>query len=258
SSNLSDVQVAFANTWFDGVLPSGLQVGGYTGSGVGLSTGGDAVNLFDTANNRRANVSFGSSPSAAPFGSFDNTEGLDLVTITQLSEIGVNGAFAAANSQNEVGSPGRLARSFNGAYNAWAVDYPEVDLNDTNARVNGNSLSNLMLFAFGLDPELNNSGANLIIEGGVLSQRGEEVLEVLPSPVGTEFAVQFLRRINPEQLGLTYVVQFSHDMESWTSSNAEPVVLATDGEVEAVSVPYPFFTPNGRKARFARIVVILN
>ncbi|MGE9295293.1 MAG: SdiA-regulated domain-containing protein, partial [Puniceicoccales bacterium] len=71
SSNLSDVQVAFANTWFDGVLPSGLQVGGYTGSGVGLSTGGDAVNLFDTANNRQANVSFGSSPSAAPFGSFD-------------------------------------------------------------------------------------------------------------------------------------------------------------------------------------------
>ena len=31
---------AFVNTWFGGVLPAGLQIGTYTGSGIGLSTSG--------------------------------------------------------------------------------------------------------------------------------------------------------------------------------------------------------------------------
>ena len=51
-------------------------IGHYGGSGVGLSTGGDAVNLFDANGNRVTGIAFGASPSAAPFASFDNTAGV--------------------------------------------------------------------------------------------------------------------------------------------------------------------------------------
>ena len=86
--------------------PTALQVGTYSGSGVGLSTGGDAVNLFDAANVRQAKVTFGASPPVAPFGTFDNTALDDNTAITLQSAVGTNGAFAAANSAVEVGSPG--------------------------------------------------------------------------------------------------------------------------------------------------------
>ncbi|WP_309386003.1 lamin tail domain-containing protein [Cerasicoccus frondis] len=258
STNLSDAQTAFADVWFDGSLPSGLQIGGYSGSGVGLSTGGDAVNLYDTANVRRANVSFGQSPNAAPYGTFDNSDGLDVVIVTQLSVVGVNGAFLAANDSNEIGSPGTISRSFNGAYNAWTADFPGIDLTDTAGTVNGNSMPNLMLFAFGLDPSVNNSGADLILDGTTLTQRGAQIVDIEATASGTDYEMWFVRRRDAASLGLTYIVQFSYDMSSWSSSTATPTVLAIDGEVEAVSVPYPFFTPDGRKARFARIVIIQN
>ena len=39
---------AFKSVWFGGAAPAGLQIGTYTGAGVGLSTTADAVNLFDS------------------------------------------------------------------------------------------------------------------------------------------------------------------------------------------------------------------
>jgi phosphodiesterase/alkaline phosphatase D-like protein/uncharacterized protein YjiK/2',3'-cyclic-nucleotide 2'-phosphodiesterase (5'-nucleotidase family) len=97
---------AFRSNWFGASPPAALQVGAYTGSGIGLATGGDAVNLYDTNDVRRVNVSFGVSPSSAPFTSFDNAAAVNVAAITQFSAIGVNGAFVAANSLIEVGSPG--------------------------------------------------------------------------------------------------------------------------------------------------------
>jgi len=37
---------SFLSTWFGSHVPTGLQIGNYTGSGVGLSTSGDAVNIY--------------------------------------------------------------------------------------------------------------------------------------------------------------------------------------------------------------------
>jgi uncharacterized protein YjiK/2',3'-cyclic-nucleotide 2'-phosphodiesterase (5'-nucleotidase family) len=99
---------AFRSNWFGANPPAGLQVGTYSGSGIGLSSGGDAVNLFDPANVRQAKVTFGASPTAAPFGTFDNSGVTDNAAITLSSAAGVNGAFTAANSSIEVGSPGVL------------------------------------------------------------------------------------------------------------------------------------------------------
>ena len=83
-------------------LPSNLTLGFYGGAGVGLSAGGDGVNLFDSTGTKMASVSFGASTLGQ---TFDNAAGLNNATLTQISAVGVNGAFTSANGI-EVGSPG--------------------------------------------------------------------------------------------------------------------------------------------------------
>jgi hypothetical protein len=98
---------SFVPTWFGAAAPAGLQIGRYSGSGIGLSTGGDALNLFTASGTLVTRVDFGSSPAAAPFASFDNGAGLSGVTLSTLSVVGVNGAFLAA-AGGEIGSPGTV------------------------------------------------------------------------------------------------------------------------------------------------------
>lgn len=89
----------FVTAWFPGGAPPGFLIGFYSGSGVGLASGGDAVNIFDAGGATLAGVTFG----AATLGTtFDNAAGLS-GAISQLSSVGVNGAFAA---NGEIGSPG--------------------------------------------------------------------------------------------------------------------------------------------------------
>jgi hypothetical protein len=104
-------KTAFSAIWFPGGAPSGLQVGTYTGSG-GLSTGGDRVNIFDAAGVQQARVSFGTSPSASPFGTFDNTAGLNDASIITLSQAAVNSAFQVSDTPVLlIGSPGTATLS---------------------------------------------------------------------------------------------------------------------------------------------------
>jgi hypothetical protein len=112
SSTPATTIAAFNSVWFGGNAPAGLQIGTYTGSGVGLGTAGDAVNIFNAENVPQANVSFGASPVASPFATFDNAAGTT-GTISQLSVVGVNGAFqvndtVSGNSIAMIGSPGSI------------------------------------------------------------------------------------------------------------------------------------------------------
>ncbi|WP_017655606.1 SdiA-regulated domain-containing protein [Fortiea contorta] len=100
---------AFKSAWFGNNVPSGFTIGTYSGAGIGLSTGGDEVNLFDAAGNRITGVSFGTSTTGF---TFDNKAGLGsatlpLPTISTLSVAGVNGAFLASDGI-ETGSPGKI------------------------------------------------------------------------------------------------------------------------------------------------------
>ncbi|WP_428503267.1 lamin tail domain-containing protein [Roseateles sp.] len=103
-----DVSASFLSTWFGANAPVGLQIGLYKGAGVGLSTGGDAVNIFNASGVLQARVAFGASGTTAPLQTFDNAAGLNNSTISQLSAVGVNGAFLSADGQ-EIGSPGLIA-----------------------------------------------------------------------------------------------------------------------------------------------------
>lgn len=97
----------FVATWFGGSAPAGLQIGRYSGAGIGLGTGGDALNLYTAAGTLVTRVDFGASPAAAPYASFDNAVGASGLTLTALSAVGVNGAFVAA-AGGEIGSPGSV------------------------------------------------------------------------------------------------------------------------------------------------------
>ena len=59
ATNAATIIANFKSAWFGNNPPANLQVGSYTGSGIGLSSSGDAVNIFDANGNLKANVTFG-------------------------------------------------------------------------------------------------------------------------------------------------------------------------------------------------------
>ena len=111
TNDLPGKTATFLSTWFGANPPAGLRIGSYSGSGVGLSTTSDAVNLYDPSDVRQANVFFAASPTGPTFPTFDNAAGLDNAAISLLSAFGVNGGFIALNDGKEIGSPGTITRT---------------------------------------------------------------------------------------------------------------------------------------------------
>jgi 2',3'-cyclic-nucleotide 2'-phosphodiesterase (5'-nucleotidase family) len=102
----------FLTNWFGTKPPAGLQIGTYSGVGAGLSTAGDAVNIYNAAGTLQTNLVFGASPTASPFATFDNTALLNNATTATLSAVGTNGAFSITNSRaTEIGSPGTIKQA---------------------------------------------------------------------------------------------------------------------------------------------------
>ena len=93
---------AFKAFWFGSNVPEGFAIGFYSGSGIGLSTDGDAVNLFDAVGSRVRGVTFGTSVTNFTFDNAAGPEG----AISALSAAGENGASTVAGA---TGSPGRIA-----------------------------------------------------------------------------------------------------------------------------------------------------
>jgi len=94
----------FETAWFGSSVPAGFTIGNYGGSGVGLSQTSDAVNIFDSTGTAVTGVAFG----ATTLGNtLDNEAGLS-GTISQTSQVGVDGAFLSASGK-EVGSPGDVS-----------------------------------------------------------------------------------------------------------------------------------------------------
>ena len=103
SSN-GNANALFRELWFGSSTYAGVVIGNYSGSGIGLSTDGDAVNLYNAGGVLQARVTFGASDTLAPFQTFDNSAGLNNVALSALSVVGTNGAFLAGNGF-EIGSP---------------------------------------------------------------------------------------------------------------------------------------------------------
>ena len=114
-ANFNTNKTAFGNAWFGGTLPSSLQIGSYTASGVSLAAGGDGVGLFDNASTPvlQAYISFGATTTTG--GTVDNAAGINDTTggassnVTARSIVGTNGGFLS--SGNQIGSPGSIANA---------------------------------------------------------------------------------------------------------------------------------------------------
>lgn len=94
----------FIAAWFGASAPAGLKIGNYGGSGVGLSSSGDAVNIFSAASTLVTRIDFGASSVGR---SFDNAGGLDNALVIGLGAAGVNGA-ALSFDGSATGSPGSI------------------------------------------------------------------------------------------------------------------------------------------------------
>lgn len=95
------LDAVFKTAWFGANSPAGLVIGNYGGGGVSLSQTADAVNIFDGSGAVITRVDFNASTIGK---TFDNAAGLNNTVISQLSAVGVNGAFLSANGI-ETGSP---------------------------------------------------------------------------------------------------------------------------------------------------------
>ncbi len=126
---------------------------------------------------------------------------------------------------------------------------------DTSTGTDSDGLSNFLEFAFGLNPNANDAGVvEADIPNGLLTKRGQPTNWFQTTSNGTDFRVVFLRRKDYLNDGLNYTPQFSGDLITWTNSTAVPTVIATDGDMELVTIKYPLFAA-GRKARYFRVAV---
>lgn len=116
----------FRATW---KLPTSLKVGSYGGSGVGLSSGGDAVVLFNSAGVEQHRVTFLAATSGRSF-AWDYTSAGVLLTATNgvLSTNGVNGASASTGATPDAGSPCVFNRTDVPFPSVVTVDFQGVNL----------------------------------------------------------------------------------------------------------------------------------
>jgi VCBS repeat-containing protein len=94
--------------------------------------------------------------------------------------------------------------------------------------------TNLEEFAFGMSP-LAGLGSDLEFNGTNLSRRGAPIARLQS---GQPQAI-FCRRADWQAAALTYTVLFSANLIHKVPSATIPTVLATDGEIEVVAIPYP-------------------
>lgn len=137
---------------------------------------------------------------------------------------------------------------------AWAAQY---GLSGTGAlpgaNPSGDGIANLLKYAFGLDPNVGQSGSGRFLTPGT----GTSGLpDVRPDGHGSEarLQVEFLRRKGSP--GIRYAVQFAGDLslQSWQEATATPVVTSIDAEWERVVVQDTLTLSQGRR-RFARVEV---
>ncbi|MGJ8653865.1 MAG: carbohydrate-binding protein [Opitutaceae bacterium] len=119
------------------------------------------------------------------------------------------------------------------------------------------SLVNLLEFAFGTDPNVNDAVALTVNEVGGTFTLGTPVVDIDFSPLSVQ--ARFIRRVDHASSGITYTAQFSNELSTWEDVDGSTAVqingvLESNG-YEAVELSYPTFLSTGRKARFFRVQI---
>lgn len=109
-------------------------------------------------------------------------------------------------------------------------------------------------FAFGMIGAGASASQPMLMAGGNLVQPGLPSIGMVTDTGGDKrLRVQFVRRLNAAQEGLTYKVQFSDDLKSWEDATEPVQWLGSNSSYEAVQVSDTVTTAAPR--RFARVLV---
>ena len=141
-------------------------------------------------------------------------------------------------------------------FDVWMSGYPSITGAGRllSADPDHDGRINLLEYAFGTHPAVA-AGGLLTFAGGVVSAHGQPFAS---TNNGVDFQAVFGRRKDYVAAGLTYTVQFSAGLDQWVDSSDVPTVLASDAEIDAVSVPYPLTIPTASgaaKPLFFRVFV---
>ena len=106
----------------------------------------------------------------------------------------------------------------------------------------GDSVINLFEFGFGTDPNVTASGPTALVYTGTFA--GSGTVTAAGKPIfraeGSDLRALFIRRADFATANLTYTVEFGpNDLSTWVASGVTPTLLATNGSLEIVSVPFP-------------------
>ena len=175
TADLAGKSALFLSTWFGENVPAGIKIGSYTGSGLGLSTGGDAVNLFNSSGVLQANVAFGASPTG-PYATFNNAAGLNNATITTLSVVGVNGANTAVNDTAEIGSPGTVGKLFISEVAPWSSSSANSPVGADWFEVTNTTSSAIDITGWKMDDASGSFAASVALSGITSIAAGESVI----------------------------------------------------------------------------------
>ena len=142
-----------------------------------------------------------------------------------------------------------------GLPDTWQVQFFGDNGSQGGPTADGDSdgLNNLQEYAFGMNPSQGTATA-LAWNGSTLESAGTPIAFASGTGGSFTFRAVFARRVDYLAAHLGYTVEFSGDLVTWKASTSNPTVLAADSQLQAVSVPYPFFV-NGKKARFFRVKV---
>ncbi|HEY2572792.1 MAG TPA: cadherin-like beta sandwich domain-containing protein, partial [Verrucomicrobiaceae bacterium] len=143
----------------------------------------------------------------------------------------------------------------NTLYQDWTGGYGMSGINaNADADYDGDGLRNLLEWGFGTDPTSDTLGM-VSISGATVTSHGSPAVWVVPhGGGGADYFAMFGRRKNAAAAGLTYTVEFSADLSFWAASADTPTVLASDAEIDVVTVPFPA-TVNGQPARFFHVKI---
>ena len=164
-------------------------------------------------------------------------------------DVQVSNVLLSLNSKGEEIQP----------YEKWVSDLGMGDA-AVNDDPDGDGMSNLLEYAFGMNPAL--ASANYTSYGNEVTPGLPLPLVQTTTPNNVDFSAVFTRRKNWEIEGLSYTLEASADLTHWENVDETPtVILSGNSEVEVVSVPCnrSVQTSEGSEtAKFFRVSVTQN
>lgn len=101
----------------------------------------------------------------------------------------------------------------------------------------GDGLNNLAEYAFGLNPKVGSSDTGSRVD--------------FTGDVDGKMRAIFRRRSDYLTTGLSYIYEFSNDLQTWEASGMAPQILSDDGTMQSLTLEFPVLS-NGQPSRFFR------